>query len=641
MSITSDEVNYLVYRYLQESGFCHSAFTFAYESQLSKSKVVATELPPGALVSFLQKGLFYLGIEAHINEDGTSRECTEEISLLRPHICRVKGEATKVTTNQTSSMTSKTNETTASTQPNAKNSSNSSAKNGEQRDKPTSTASDVSKSPPSDQAKAEKNKKLTSVSPTPQSGETQKKEGPEPASANPMGKPVKAENTKTGSSSVTKNSMEAVQNDKQIVVKKSPPKSSLATESKEANNTNDNTATASPVQANIGVTGKRKRKLDETSPERIDKTKKLTELNGSMNSNALSMRILSGHKKEVLSCSWNPQKNVLVSGSNDSTARIWQIPANFDDKDKVQSITSSILTHGEGSKKYVTTIEWNHNGSFLASGSYEGETRVWSSKGELVHTFHFHNGPVFAIRWNKSSSLLLSVGFDKTVCLWDSKLKVQKQKVELHDGPILDASWKNDRTFATCSSDKTIRITDVGETKAHLTLKGHTNEINTVKWDPSGKFLASCSDDFSVKIWDVSLDASKACIFDFREHKKEVNTIRWSPDVPSSPFFTLASASFDTTVKLWNVKTGKCIRTFNHDCPVYAIAYSPDGKYLASGDLNGVINVWSIENENLVKVYHGNGDIFDVNWNTEGNMISACYSNGDIAVVNFNLSTSK
>lgn len=68
MAITSDEVNFLVYRYLQESGFLHSAFTFAYESQLAKSSVINTELPPGALVSFMQKGLQYVGIEAHINE---------------------------------------------------------------------------------------------------------------------------------------------------------------------------------------------------------------------------------------------------------------------------------------------------------------------------------------------------------------------------------------------------------------------------------------------------------------------------------------------------------------------------------------------------------------------------------------------
>jgi len=68
MSISADEVNYLIYRYLQENGFSHSAFTFAYESLVAKSAVAYTDVPPGALVTFLQKGLEYVGIEEHINE---------------------------------------------------------------------------------------------------------------------------------------------------------------------------------------------------------------------------------------------------------------------------------------------------------------------------------------------------------------------------------------------------------------------------------------------------------------------------------------------------------------------------------------------------------------------------------------------
>ena len=68
MSVSSDEVNFLVYRYLQESGFVHAAFTFAYESLVTKSAVANAEVPPGALISLLQKGLQYVDVEAHLNE---------------------------------------------------------------------------------------------------------------------------------------------------------------------------------------------------------------------------------------------------------------------------------------------------------------------------------------------------------------------------------------------------------------------------------------------------------------------------------------------------------------------------------------------------------------------------------------------
>ena len=49
-------------------GFTHSAFSFAYESLVTKSSVSQTEIPPGALITFLQKGLEYIGIEEHIAE---------------------------------------------------------------------------------------------------------------------------------------------------------------------------------------------------------------------------------------------------------------------------------------------------------------------------------------------------------------------------------------------------------------------------------------------------------------------------------------------------------------------------------------------------------------------------------------------
>lgn len=78
------QVNYLVYRYLQESGFTHSAFTFAYESLVSKSVVAqhGGEVPPGSLIAFMQKGLQLVAMEHSLNDDGSERVGDEEFSLL-------------------------------------------------------------------------------------------------------------------------------------------------------------------------------------------------------------------------------------------------------------------------------------------------------------------------------------------------------------------------------------------------------------------------------------------------------------------------------------------------------------------------------------------------------------------------------
>lgn len=80
MAISAEEVNFLVYRYLQESGHLHSAFTFAYESLVTKSSVAtihAGNVPPGALISFIQKGLMYLQVEQQMDELSLSCEMEE------------------------------------------------------------------------------------------------------------------------------------------------------------------------------------------------------------------------------------------------------------------------------------------------------------------------------------------------------------------------------------------------------------------------------------------------------------------------------------------------------------------------------------------------------------------------------------
>jgi transducin (beta)-like 1 len=90
--LTSDELNFLVYRYLLESGFVHSAFVFATEGYIGKSGLEGTaQVPPGALVQFVQKGLQYLEIESHINDDGTETQCEESFSVIQPHVCQTNG----------------------------------------------------------------------------------------------------------------------------------------------------------------------------------------------------------------------------------------------------------------------------------------------------------------------------------------------------------------------------------------------------------------------------------------------------------------------------------------------------------------------------------------------------------------------
>ncbi|XP_066346688.1 WD40 repeat-containing protein HOS15-like isoform X2 [Miscanthus floridulus] len=80
--LTSTELNFLVFRYLQESGFIHAAFTLGYEAGIHKGGIDGNAVPPGALITIVQKGLQYIELEA--NNDENDDEVERDFALLEP-----------------------------------------------------------------------------------------------------------------------------------------------------------------------------------------------------------------------------------------------------------------------------------------------------------------------------------------------------------------------------------------------------------------------------------------------------------------------------------------------------------------------------------------------------------------------------
>uniref|UniRef100_A0A7S3VDE8 Anaphase-promoting complex subunit 4 WD40 domain-containing protein n=1 Tax=Chaetoceros debilis TaxID=122233 RepID=A0A7S3VDE8_9STRA len=352
---------------------------------------------------------------------------------------------------------------------------------------------------------------------------------------------------------------------------------------------------------------------------------------------------LNKHTSEVFMCAWNPIfTDLLATGSGDASARIWQMGGKHA---KAGSGICRLLPHGSNStdkrNKDVTTLEWSSNGELLATGSYDGVARVWERTGSNVHTLRGHVGPIFSLKWNKRGNYLLSGSYDKTTIVWDisGDNGVIKQQFQFHSAPALDVDWKDDITFASCSTDKTVLICRVGSLDPLHTFTGHKDEVNAVKWDPTGTLLASCSDDSTAKVWDVSKGGPNP-LHDFTSHKQEIYTVKWSPTGPGSKNSKkppmLATASFDGSVRLWNVQTGACISILSrHRDSVYSVAFSPSGDYLASGSLAGQLYIWRVKDGRHIKSFKGKGDIFEVAWNKEESRIAACFSSNVVNVIDF------
>jgi transducin (beta)-like 1 len=183
-------------------------------------------------------------------------------------------------------------------------------------------------------------------------------------------------------------------------------------------------------------------------------------------------------------------------------------------------------------------------------------------------------------------------------------------------------------------------VCKIGEEQPVKKFQGHTDEVNAIKWDPTGTMLASCSDDYTAKVWSVKQDEP---LHDLRLHTKEIYTIKWSPTGPgtknpSKPLL-LATASFDSLVKLWDMEKGECIFTLaKHTEPVYSVAFNPTGDLVATGSFDKCLHVWNVKDGTLARTLRGGSGIFEVSWNSTGDKVAAAFFNKVVTVMDFKAS---
>ena len=158
------------------------------------------------------------------------------------------------------------------------------------------------------------------------------------------------------------------------------------------------------------------------------------------------------------------------------------------------------------------------------------------------------------------------------------------------------------------------------------TLSGHTNPVWSVAFSPDGTTLASASSDSTVKLWSTETAKNTATLYG---HTDIVLSVAFSPDGT-----TLASGAHDGTIRLWDVaRASNTAILYGHTDYVWSLAFSPDGRTLASGSFDDTARLWDLENQASIATIEGHqGGVGGVAFSRDGRMLATGAGDGTARV---------
>lgn len=325
------------------------------------------------------------------------------------------------------------------------------------------------------------------------------------------------------------------------------------------------------------------------------------------------------HAGAVSGVAFSPDGRLVLTGSTDSTARIWE---RYSGRERRRLEVGGL----------ITSVAFSPDGKLVLLGCGDRTARLWDweHRQELAK-LDGHINRVRSVAFSPDGKLLLTGSADKTARLWDRQTLQELACLQGHNDFVTDVTFSPDgEQIATCSSDKTARVWDRQSGREFVRLQGHTAQVLGVAFSPNGQLILTCSADKTARVWDWRSARELTCLqsatgeiwcagfstdgklvmtgsedgiirlWDWESTRElaslkgdasAVRCLAYAPDEQQA-----LAGSGDGTARLWDWKSARQRSDpQKHTGSVTSVAFSPDGKYLLTGSQDRSVCLWSWE----------------------------------------------
>jgi WD40 repeat protein len=299
--------------------------------------------------------------------------------------------------------------------------------------------------------------------------------------------------------------------------------------------------------------------------------------------------VLPHHTDAVHAVAWSPDGTRLASGGSDQTVRI------FDTK------TWKILATLEGHSAPVLAVALLADGRAVSAGE-DAIVRVWDVAGKKqIAALEGHSGSVRAIAIAPGGATIATAGDDKSVKLWDAASLQPRASINGHQQPVLCLAFSpQGKTLASGAAGGGLHYLDPARGTVRKTTSTHSGRITGIAFLPEAEGVLSAGEDATIRVWRAA-EPPIPPLVSLPAHGASAYAVSFSPDGK-----WLATGGKDKLVALRNPMTGEIVRTFpGHNGLVYDVAFSPDSELLASGSSDGAVRIWSLGTGGFVASFKG------------------------------------